>query len=368
MDYDLLRVLSMFSVVYAHTAYGAIWTPESRAIWHIANLLSTFANSSVPIFFMLSGALLLSGAKVEGPADIFQKRLPRILVPLLTWSLLVILLVARGDPEGALTLLRNLSHDPVLVPYWFLYAMIPMYLLIPLLQTLTAHLTPALWRYLLALWGVVVVGFHTVRDLFPMIGLFLKENAAYNLSFLGGYLGYFLLGTALERLQPLPSRSALAAAAMISYLVIAAGTAWTTISSGVYDTRFHAHVNIFMVVLSSSLFLLARSYFSDRESGKGLTFLSSISFGVYLAHPKAINLGYKMWYSLLGGDVIDTIPEHLFFFVVILAACVAGAAIAASIPGVCYLLTGQRFSTACRDGNLFALLHRQTSQPGKRLL
>ena len=58
-DYDLLRVCSMFAVVFLHTAADPLRT-ASGFLWHFANLASSLATAAVPLFFMLSGALLLS--------------------------------------------------------------------------------------------------------------------------------------------------------------------------------------------------------------------------------------------------------------------------------------------------------------------
>ena len=290
---------------------------------------------------------------------VLKKRLPKILLPLLAWSGLIILLTARGDPAGAASLLGNLLHNPVVVPYWFLYALVPMYLLAPLLKKMADGLTPVLWRYLLGLWFVLVLGLHTLRAFLPE-GIWrtaLTEHGSFNLIFVGGYLGYFLLGAALERMEHLPSRRTLWAAAGVLYILIAAGTAWRTYSSGVYDETFKSYLNLFAALLSVVLFLLARSYLSQQESGRVMTYFSGISFGVYLAHPKAINLMQHLWYVLLH-DTVDTIPDQVLLYLAILAGCVVGVSIAASIPVVCYLLTGQRFSAARRESSLLALLHR----------
>ena len=355
-DYDLMRVLSMFGVVYLHTAAGALRHPENAAVWHFSNLITALATTAVPLFFMLSGALLLSRPETADPGVVLKKRLPKILLPLLAWSGLIILLTARGDPAGAASLLGNLLHNPVVVPYWFLYALVPMYLLAPLLKEMADGLTPVLWRYLLGLWFVLVLGLRTLRAFLPE-GIWrtaLTEHGSFNLIFVGGYLGYFLLGAALERMEHLPSRRTLWAAAGILYILIAAGTAWRTYSSGVYDETFKSYLNPFAALFSVVLFLLARSYLSQRESGRVLTYFSGISFGVYLAHPKAINLMQHLWYVLLH-DTVDTIPDQVLLYLAILAGCVVGVSIAASIPVVCYLLTGQRFSAARRESSLLAL-------------
>ena len=47
--------------------------------------------------------------------------------------------------------------------------------------------------------------------------------------------------------------------------------------------------------IGAALFLLARSYGEGRSSGRALTALSGLSFGVYLVHPMAIQFWQKAW-------------------------------------------------------------------------
>ena len=99
-DYDLLRVLSMLGVVYLHTAAGALRHPENPAVWHFSNLVTALATTAVPLFFMLSGALLLSRPETADPRVIFRRRLPKVLLPLLAWSGIIILLTSRETRPG----------------------------------------------------------------------------------------------------------------------------------------------------------------------------------------------------------------------------------------------------------------------------
>ena len=128
-DYDLLRVASMVGVVYLHTAAGAL-RQLGTPLWHFSNLLSSLATAAVPLFFMLSGALLLSHPRTAELGTLFRRRLPKVLIPLLAWSGVVIALAGvLSGPQAALDKLIPLLNTPVMVPYWFLYALVPIYLL-----------------------------------------------------------------------------------------------------------------------------------------------------------------------------------------------------------------------------------------------
>ena len=65
LDFDLIRAASMAAVVYLHTAAGGLRQSEDMALWHLSNLLSSLAVAAVPLFFMISGALLLGSDRDE---------------------------------------------------------------------------------------------------------------------------------------------------------------------------------------------------------------------------------------------------------------------------------------------------------------
>ena len=306
-DYDLLRVASMVGVVYLHTAAGAL-RQLGTPLWHFSNLLSSLATAAVPLFFMLSGALLLSHPRTAELGTLFRRRLPKVLIPLLAWSGVVIALAGvLSGPQAALDKLIPLLNTPVMVPYWFLYALVPIYLVSPLLKKMTDGLSEAHWNYLVGLWLIATIGMDTLCDLAP------------------------------------------------------AGTFWLTSRTGVYDERIKSYLHLFTAVLAAALFLLARSYGEGRSSGRALTALSGLSFGVYLVHPMAIQFWQKAWTAWIT-PAVDTIPLQLGYYLAILLSCLVGVALLMSVKPLCWLFTGQSFSSACRECNLFALFRRNPSK------
>ena len=59
---------------------------------------------------------------------------------------------------------------------------------------------------------------------------------------------------------------------------------------------------------------------------------------------------------------VDTIPLQLGYYLAILLSCLVGVALLMSVKPLCWLFTGQSFSSACRECNLFALFRRNPSK------
>lgn len=360
-DYDLLRVLSMAGVVYLHTAAGALRQSGDPVLWHLSNLLGALFTAAVPVFFMLSGALLLGSERTADPVFVLRRRVPRVAVPGLAWSVLIVAFIWFSEGwEAAFPKLLALPHTTVITPYWFLYALIPIYLLSPFLKLMTDRMERRHWNYFLFLWVVVTLGFHTLRYFVPQPWINLVvENLTLTVSLLDGYLGYFLLGAFLERLETLPSRRLLWAVGLADWAVITVGTWRFSADNGFYGEWFLSYQGVFCMILAACAFLLAKSYWSGgKGSGRCLTLLSACSFGVYLAHPLGLKVSERIW-AALAGSMQASLPQQAAVWALTVALCVLGVVVVGSIKPLCYLVTGQTFANACRESNLFAVFHRK---------
>ena len=144
--FDILRIVAIFFVVFVHLAaqHWADVDVSSRA-WFAFNLYCTTGKWSVPIFVMISGALFL-GRDVS-ISSILKKNVARIATVFLFWSgcYALIDLVFRHAPLSVVLSQFITGHYHL----WFLYMIVGLYLLIPLLRPIAQSET--LMRYFLLL-------------------------------------------------------------------------------------------------------------------------------------------------------------------------------------------------------------------------
>lgn len=84
---DALRIVAILGVLYNHTnrrGYCLYAFSEARICQDFYIGIATLAATAVPIFFMISGALLLP--KKESLKELFQKRILRMVLVLLVFS------------------------------------------------------------------------------------------------------------------------------------------------------------------------------------------------------------------------------------------------------------------------------------------
>ncbi len=366
LDLDLTRVGCMCAVVYLHAAYNSFGAPDGSLLWLTSHLINLFASLAVPLFFMMSGALTLSARSSADPRAVLCRRVPRVLIPLAAWS--AVMLAYTGVTQGwdaARTGLLGILHAPANTAYWFLYALIPMYLLLPALRPMAERLSRTQWRYLLLLWLCLTLGLPTLRAFLPSVWQeVLTEHWTLNLNAVGGYLGYFLLGAYLDRLETPPRRSVLLWGTLAAALAVFAATWLDSVHLGAYSHRFTDYLCVFTALRAAGVFLLMKSLFGARPSRSPvLVLLSNCSFGVYLAHPLVLLAGGELWGRLTGSYLLGSLSRMSVFYLLALACGVLLALVLSSIPGLSWMCTGRRFRDTWRDASLWGLFPRRGQRP-----
>jgi surface polysaccharide O-acyltransferase-like enzyme len=202
---DLIRTFGIILVVLLHASneyYTTIQQTslESPVYWWSSTIYKSFALPCVPLFVILSGALLLQPSKTNEPIRVFlKKRFNRIGLAFLFWSAvyLVWAFLVTQTPvtfnnvvEGALYSLFSGSY----YHFWFLYLIAGLYLLTPILRKIVSVKDPKILKYLILLWFVDVA-------VVPLIQLITGYSLNDTVFVVGGFIGYFVLGIYLQRVK-----------------------------------------------------------------------------------------------------------------------------------------------------------------------
>lgn len=134
---ELLRLFAMFFVIFNHTEAFSAFTAydiKSKHYW-LALGLSIFCKMAVPVFFMISGALLLG--RDENLTTLFKKRIAKftIITVLTTVAYVFYKFVRYGEVHSIRDFLVYLYTGKDLSAHlWFLYAYIAFLLSLPILR------------------------------------------------------------------------------------------------------------------------------------------------------------------------------------------------------------------------------------------
>ena len=82
---DFLRIFACFLVVISHSCDAFVSAMDNSDSFHIAVAIGSFVRPCVPLFAMMSGILLFP-VKTD-LATFYKKRMSRIIIPLIFWSI-----------------------------------------------------------------------------------------------------------------------------------------------------------------------------------------------------------------------------------------------------------------------------------------
>ena len=280
---DLIRVTAIYLVVMIHVSgqLTNIWGKIPNDQWMIANIYGSVARISVPLFFMISGYLLLP--RSESLRSFYTKRIPKLLVPLVVWSLIYLLWYCGGHACTPKLVSYLLLIKGAYYHLWFLYSLIGIYLVLPVLRLMIKPDTDKkiLW-YLIGLWLVFQPGL-AIANRFWNFKINIGVPLTGFVSFL--FLGYLLGEMTLSRYGIILS----IVVGVLSVSATIAGTYLLTLNSGQFDGFFYELVSMNVILASGAAFVLLKGIsetkiFTSPRFQSITRSLASGSFGIYLIH------------------------------------------------------------------------------------
>lgn len=76
--FDRLRILAAFAVVVLHAVAPLFLDSYPSSDWNVANVYESLVRWSVPVFFMISGALFLNKRKELNIGRLYKKNIFRV--------------------------------------------------------------------------------------------------------------------------------------------------------------------------------------------------------------------------------------------------------------------------------------------------
>lgn len=271
--FDILRVVSMFMVIVVHVSnvysrsYGSISMNDFLA----SLIYNTIFRVSVPIFLMISGALLLDR---KFDKEKYWKRLWKFVLIIIVWD--VIYLVWEYLYLGATySPLYKLLWEPYRAHLWYLYTVVLLYFLQPGLKWALDRMSKKTKWIVLIIWlalSTYSIFNNSVSHYFTQIS----------------YIGYFVLG---KYLYDFIKKHVTKKHNWIEILIIVVCMAMSIILNYVaslkYDKFYNAYFayrTIFIMLPSFAFYAYVITNYQKDGINKWIALLSELSLGVYLIH------------------------------------------------------------------------------------
>lgn len=294
IKYDYIRVIAMFLVIGVHS-WGSIRTfgsNDATMEW-LNDMLERLFAMGVPLFFALSGALLLK-EKYSDFLAFYKKRAITVIIPMLIYAPIYVIY---SDWKTNSLSVKTIVHyfqkvvcGQVHGTWWFVYTILGIYLITPFLSAMLSALSDVQKKTLVCIiymFLVIRVMLSFVNWEFGIVDI-LFCNGAW-LQFIIGYFGNYLGQKQLSAKKTIM----LLCGAIVAFVLYLLG----------YDNTG--------IMLNSAVLIVfivaARTKTKQKENAlvdKIIVNVSRKSYGIYLIHAAVLSLLLKLYtdwkYYILG--------------------------------------------------------------------
>lgn len=275
---DILRIIACVMVVFMHSQRPHVGIPA----WFLSGS-SYITAPCIGLFLMISGALILGKAKVLGDEQKFdtfsflKHRLLKICIPLAFWTLLY----------WSLSAIETTGLNVM----WFLWMILGIYLLSPILIRWLLHASFQEVELYLGIWGVTLIC--------PFVKLLFSfdEGDATWFYYFHGYIGYFILGYYLS-IVPKERLNKYIGGFFILFFIFALCAPIVVLLGG-YKIDFYSlfwYLSLPVVLQCIAWFAGFRMLEEKLVKQLGayapsIAKLSSMTYGIYLSHILVLRIG-----------------------------------------------------------------------------
>ncbi len=269
---SLASVLSAIAVVFLHANECAGNFSFAR-YWFTANIIHSIFIFAVPLFFMISGAMLLDFNKKYDLKTYFSKRISKTIIPYIFWTVIGVLFqfyylnsISNLDLMFIINCLIKGNSIPV---YWFFIPLFGLYVLFPIFTYFVDSKKNCLYfmgfllvvNCLLYFFNITIVGY----AFFAVFGFYVHK---YGINKKMRYILYLL--------------------AIIGFLANTFGSYYISIVTG---KLFRSYINYTLIpamLYPSGLFVFIKydlvKIMKNKYICKIVSFLDFYTFGIYLIH------------------------------------------------------------------------------------
>jgi surface polysaccharide O-acyltransferase-like enzyme len=323
---DSLRVLATLSVIFVHVTapilyqYGKV----SNFDWWVGNIYDSTVRFCVPIFLMISGVLILS-KNYENTGEYLRKRVLRILLPFLFWSIIYIAkdLFFKFNHEEQLSYTEVLKFiflqlkNGASYHLWYIYLIIGLYLFFPIIGKWIRQSDKQEIKYFIGIWLITMIAqLPFVNKIVPNI----------NITYFTGYIGFPILGYYLNKYSfDFNGKKAFYILSILTGIVITSlGTFFITDNLNRFDELFYGYLTPNVLLVSAGVFLLFKNFVKfGTKMTKIVLFFSKYSYGVYLIHVLVLmvlakfNISYAFVNPIIGIPVTSILCIVVSTFIVL---------------------------------------------------
>ena len=321
---ELMRIFASLAVITIHVTAGAIQDyKEGSFDWIFAVVCNSLSRWCIPLFFMISGGVLLDRKQPITVKQILNRNVFRLVKVLIVW----------GIPYYFFDLWKNGQtvsiKKIVLLPFaifsgqtgyhlWYLYVLVLIYLFVPLLKSWVYIVGRRMIEYAVCLFFVctLVIGFY--NSIILRIGMPEILQINFVMTDLQGYMGSFLVGYYLSHYEvPDIVKRWIYIISGVGVVIVPVGNILISTIKKEYMAPLSDYNGLFSVVIAAGIYIHMRNKEEElrgnSKRSRRIINLGKNTFGIYILHVFFTGLVFHKF-----SPDISAIPA-----VILLPVCVA---------------------------------------------
>ncbi|MBQ6812700.1 MAG: acyltransferase family protein [Agathobacter sp.] len=312
-DYlNYLRGLATLAVIVIHVSaqyWGGYYGATS---WLVFTAYEGVCRVAVPLFFMISGCLFLDKGRDKSIRSLYTVNIMRLVVFLIFWAMIYKMLFFPMEAtllDKILTSLSEIAIGDTQTHLWYIYAIIGMYILSPILKVFANNATQKQLLYAIGCC-FVLSSVHVFVIEFPELSFIANHLSKIKGGIEVGYIGFFLLGYYIDNYEiGKKTRIRLYLTGGVGIILTIAMVMWDCITHYAPLERFWGYTMPGMVLAAVAVFV----FFKYRKLkikiiDNFLEKVSKYSLGIYGCHMIVITCLWIMGYTTFSFHALISVP------------------------------------------------------------
>lgn len=293
---EYIRAIACVGVVAIHVCKSAhdIYTEMSPWIMFLCMFFVNNLRWCVPVFLMITGALLLDPAK-EIDLPKVGRYIWRIAVVLIVFgtcfSMMELIFEKRCFavsmiPRAIINMLSGKAWDHL----WYLYTLIMLYCFLPMMRAIVSAMKTTMLIFTCAMIVLFSSGLPTLQAVGGEVG-WPKDVITI-------YMFYMLVGYILKNRLMEIKKGVLTAGILLSTAFLGGVAFFSEVRGQAIDTAVVSHASLAVIVQSICIFSLMIHVreLKNKRIERVVLSVASASFGIYVLHMVYINIFYKLFH------------------------------------------------------------------------
>lgn len=306
---EIIRIIACFMVIINHV--------NSLVLTNNNFLNSTFycigfclCKIGVPLFLLITGALIL--AKQYDYRKVF-KCILKVFLPVIGISLILTIKNDGIENFGLLIFIKNIISEPYIVPYWYIYALIGIYLTVPFLQKMIKNFKNKDYLIFILIF-LFIPSF--INSLSSYLNININNN--FKLAFFPIVSSIVVCGNFISKIKLDKKYFIISVLSfLIAYILMFISMYIPYLNTKEISFTLDSWNSFPVIIMSISVYYIIRYLFENKKTNdkiKNIIYkIGSCTFGIYLIHTlcydRIYNFGFMQYLfnlnSILGIIILD---------------------------------------------------------------